>query len=422
MKVNWPYEFPGTYWLDSQEEEAVLDVLRNGSLFRYYGLNDPRYVDALEDDACRFYGVKYALGINSGTGALISSMRALGIGPGCEVIVPAFMWVAIVGAVVQVGAIPVLCEVDDSFGIDTSDLERKITSRTKLIVAVHMAGAPCNIEAIVKVAKEHDVAVLEDCAQCNGGSFNGKKVGTFGDMAIFSLQLNKNMTCGEGGLIITDDEKLYERAFSAHDMGMVRKDGRLATPEPYAIMWGGGRRMAELCAAVASAQLKKLPGIVDHMRASKKRIKAMLEGAPGVSFRRVADSDGDTGPFLILILEAASKAVAAAEKMKESGLHNVFRISDYGLHIYYNIPSLVNKRPLSAVGDPWSLQANRESVYEYGKGTCPASDGLFERSVLVPIPSRLTEEQEKGAAEAIKQAVAQAAIHETRTTAEEIGK
>lgn len=405
MRVDWPHEFPGAYWMDEQEEQAVVDVLRNGSLFRYYGLNPAKYADKYEAAAREYYGVQHALGINSGTGALISSMTALGIGPGCEVIVPAFMWVASVGAVVQSNAIPVLCEVDDSLCMDPVDLEKKITPRTKLILLIHMAGSPCNMDAIMAVAKKHGIAVLEDCAQANGGSYKGKKLGTFGDIGIFSLQLNKNMTSGEGGLIITNDEKLYYRAFSAHDMGLIRKNGRLATPDPYAIAWGGGRRMTELCGAVASVQLKKLPQIVGHMRASNNRIKSLLEGTPGLGFRRLNDAEGDTGTFLILTVEDESKALSAVAKMKEFGLHNVFRIADYGLHIYYNIPSLVNKVPLSPAGNPWSLAENAKSIYDYGKGACPRSDALFARSILLPIPSRLTTEQEDAAAAAVKAAL-----------------
>ena len=406
MRVDWPYEFPGAYWLDEQEEKAVLDVLRHGSLFRYYGLGKAKYVDIYEAAAREYYGARYALGLNSGTGALIASLTALGIGPGCEVILPAFMWVASVGAVIQVNAIPVLCEVDDTLCMDPADLEKKITPRTKLILPIHMAGSPCNMDAIMAVAKKHGISVLEDCAQCNGGTFKGKMLGTFGDMGIYSLQLNKNMTSGEGGLLITNDEKLYYRAFSAHDMGLIRKDGRLATPEPYAIAWGGGRRMSELCGAVASVQIKKLPQIVDHMRGSNNRIKTMLGGTPDLEFRRLNDADGDTGTFLVMMLADAEKAVAAVAKMKEFGLHNVFRIADYGLHIYYNIPSLVGKTPLSPAGNPWALAENAQSVYSYDKETLPQSDALFARYILVPIPSRLTSQQEEDAAQAIKAAVA----------------
>ncbi|NLX03799.1 MAG: DegT/DnrJ/EryC1/StrS family aminotransferase [Phycisphaerae bacterium] len=405
MKLDWPSEFPGAHWLDEKEDQAVLDVLHKGSLFRYYGLGQPTKVDQFEAAAREFYGAEHALGLNSGTGALLTSMTALDVGPGCEVIVPAFLWVATVGAIVQLNAIPVLCEVDESLTMDPKDLEKKITPRTKLIVPIHMAGVPCDMDAIMAVAKKRGVAVLEDCAQCNGGSYKGKKVGTFGDMGIFSLQLNKNMTCGEGGLIITNDERLYHRAFAAHDMGMIRVGGRLAPPPEDALLWGAGRRMTELCGAVAGVQIAKLPQIVDRMRQSKRRIKSMLEGTAGLAFRQLCDAEGDSGPFLVLILESEAKAVRAAERMRQSGLHNVSRIADYGLHIYYNIPSLVGKVPLSSAGNPWSLPQNAESRYDYGQGACPRSDELFTRAVLVPIPSKLTAEQEKAAAAAIKESV-----------------
>jgi dTDP-4-amino-4,6-dideoxygalactose transaminase len=405
-KVNWPFEFPGAYWLDEKEDKAVLDVLHKGSLFRYYGLHRPSFADKFEALAREFYGVKYALAVNSGTGALSVAMNALGIGPGCEVIIPAFLWVATVGAVIQNNAIPVLCEVDESFNMCPADLEKRITPRTKLIVPIHMAGNPCDMTSIMAIARKHRIAVLEDCAQCNGGSFKGKKVGTLGDIGIFSLQLNKNMTCGEGGLIITNDEKLYYKAFSAHDMGLIRIGGRLAKPEPYAIVWGQGRRMSELCGAVASVQLKKLPKIIKNMFTSKKRIKKMLEGIDGLKFRKINDPKGDSSPFIIMILDNEDKALKTVTAMKEQGLHNVFRISDYGLHMYYNIPSLVDKVPLSPAGNPWKLAENSLSIYEYIKGACPKSDDLFRKSILLPIPSILTREQEKVAAKIIKRSLA----------------
>lgn len=404
-KVEWPFEFPGAYWIDKKEEDVVLDVVKNGSLFRYYGLGKAKYVDMYEAKARAYYKSKYALGVNSGTGALITCINALGIGPGNEVIIPAFMWVATAGAVIANNAIPVLCEVDDTFCMDPKDLEKKITPRTKLIIPIHMAGAPCKMDIIMDIAKDYNLAVLEDCAQCNGGSYKGKKVGTYGDMGIFSLQLNKNMTSGEGGLIITDDEDLYNRAFSIHDMGMVRVNGRLAVPEPYALGWGQGRRMTELCGAVASVQLEKLPEITKNMRDSKNRIKKMLAGVKGLNFRKLNDEAGDSGSFIIMILENEKKALSAIEKMKAGGLHNVFRIADYGLHIYYNIPALVQKVPLSQAGNPWKLKENAECKCNYDKGVCPVSDDLFARSILLPIPSKLTQEQERGAAELVKEVI-----------------
>jgi 8-amino-3,8-dideoxy-alpha-D-manno-octulosonate transaminase len=403
MKIQWPDPYPGAYWLDEREERAVLDVVRRRSLFRYYGLKKPKHVARLERIARDYYGTRYALAVNSGTGALCTAMTALGIGPGCEVIVPAFFWVATVGAVVNANAIPVLCEVDDSFGMDPRDLEKKITPRTKLIVPVHMAGTPCDMKAIMSVAKKHRVPVLEDCAQANGASFGGRKVGTFGALGLFSLQWNKNVTAGEGGLLVTDDEQLYERCVAAHDLGIPWVND--APCETGTVTWGGGRRMNELTGAVAAVQLKKLPGIVQHMRGAKSRIKALLAGTPGLGFRRLNDEAGDAGPFLVLVLENQAHATRVADRMKAAGLATAVRLADYGMHIYYNVPQLAAKVPLSSAGNPWSLLQNRHSRCNYRKGTCPQSDDLFARSVILPIPSRLTRAQENAAAEIIKSAL-----------------
>jgi 8-amino-3,8-dideoxy-alpha-D-manno-octulosonate transaminase len=163
--------------------------------------------------------------------------------------------------------------------------------------------------------------------------------------------------------------------------------------------------MSELCGAVASVQIKKLPRIVERMRASQRHTRAMLEGTPGLCLRRLNDPDGDTGPFLIFSLEDDGKAIRAVERVKGFGLHSAVRLADYGMHVYYNIATLVDKTPLSPAGNPWSLAENAQSVYCYRKGACPRSDALFARSVLLPIPSCLTEEQETAAAEAIRASV-----------------
>lgn len=403
MKTNWPYEFPGVNWLGKEEEEAVLDVVRKGSLFRYYGPQVPTHVTQLEGWARQFYGVKHALAVNSGTGALCTAMSALQIGPGCEVIVPAFLWVSTVTAIVQCNAIPVVCEIDDSFNMDAADLRKKITQHTKLIVTVHMAGTPCDMGAIMQVANEHKVPVLEDCAQCNGGSFQGRKVGAFGKVGIFSLQINKNVTAGEGGLLVTDDDALYRRLVATHDVGVPWENS--APNEASDVQfWGQGRRMGELAGSVANIQLRRLPDVVTHMRASKQRIKAALGDLPGVSFRRLNDADGDTGPFLILRFDNEGQARGALEGLKKN-VRNVWRLCEYGLHIYHNIGSLVKKVPLSPAGNPWSLPQNADSVYDYRKGACPTSDELFAQSILITVPSKLTRAQEKEMTEAIRASI-----------------
>ena len=403
MKRPWPREFPGVHFYDKKEDRAVLDVLHSGAPFRYYGLKQPRYVDAFESAAKRFYKVNYALAVNSGTGALMTAMTALGIGPGDEVIVPAFMWVSTVGAVVHANAVPVLCEIDDSFTMDPADLEKKITARTKLIVPVHMAGAPADMDAVMSVANRHNVSVLEDCAQCNGGKFRGQRVGTFGQVGVFSLQLNKNFTAGEGGLLVTNDESLYYRLNAAHDVGVPWVDGA-CKPDLGHVTWGAGRRMSELIGAVASVQLRKAPQIIRSMRHSKRRIKRMLAAfhAPGLNFRRLTDEQGDTACFLILILPDESSALELAQRLSSV---RATRLAEYGMHIYYNIPQLVNKVPLSPAGNPWNLPQNLSSACAYGKGACPRSDDLFTRSVIIPVPSCLTSADESAAAQTIAAAL-----------------
>lgn len=405
MQVKWPCEFPGVHWLDEAEERAVLDVLQSRAVYRYYGVNKPKYVDALEAAAREFYGTRFALAVNSGTGALTTAMAALGIGPGQEVIVPAFMWVATVAAVVQANAIPVLCEVDESLTMDARDLERKITPRTRLIVPVHMAGSPANMDAIMAVANRHNLPVLEDVAQSNGATYHGRKLGTFGAMGIFSFQINKNATAGEGGLVITNDETLYGKAFSAHDMSQMWRDGKSFDPPAQFLTWAQGRRMSELGGACASVQFRKLPQIVAHMQASHRRIRQMLQDTPGLQLRPLNDPDGDAGPFLILLLDNATHAQGAAQRMRDLGLHSAIRIADYGLHVYSNILTLTQKVPLSPAGNPWSLPDNAQSVYDYRRGACPQSDAIFDRSILLTIPSCLTRELETQAVEAIREAV-----------------
>jgi 8-amino-3,8-dideoxy-alpha-D-manno-octulosonate transaminase len=380
----------------------VAGVIRRQTPFRYYGIGAPQCVDALENAAKSFHGMPYALAVNSGTGALFTAVRALGIGPGDEVIVPSFMWVSTVGAVVAANAIPVLCEIDDTFTMDVSDLARKINSRTRLIIPVHMSGSPCDMRGIMALARTRGIAVLEDCAQANGASFRGKPVGTFGTLGMFSLQVNKNVTSGEGGLLVTRDETLYRRICAAHDVGAPWRNGGPDTGMGVEC-WGEGRRMGELAGAVAAAQYRKLPAIVARMRTAKRRIKRLLAGTPGVTFRRLHDEAGDSASAIILIMRDAAAAKSVAAATAKSGI-GMARLADYGMHVYYNIPQLVKKTPLSPAGNPWSLAENRRSRHNYAKGSCPASDALFERSLILGVPSGLTPRQTEWAAGLIRKA------------------
>lgn len=395
IKTNpLPFEFPGANFYDRKEEQAAIAVIRNKSPFRFYGPKCQFETDKFEKEFARFTGTKYALAVNSGTQALAIAMSALGIGPGAEVIIPTYMWISIIASIVRLGAIPVLAEIDDSFTLDPSDVEKRITKRTRLIVTVHMSGAPADMRNIMKVARKHKIPVLEDCAQANGATFNDKRVGTFGSMSIFSLQLNKNITTGEGGVVVTDSEHLLKRANAIHDLGYPRINGRLnMSSGPYAL-WGVGGRMNEIAGAIGRVQLKKLPSIVKSMRKSKNEIKKGIAGIKGLEFRRLNDEKGDSGAFLIFSLPSAAVAKKFAGAMNAeniyAGLSPTIRVSDFGMHVYYNIPSLVKKHSNSPDGFPWTLPANRESVYDYHRGAMPHSDDLMERSIIMPVPSVMT--------------------------------
>jgi 8-amino-3,8-dideoxy-alpha-D-manno-octulosonate transaminase len=396
-----PLEFPGVHHMDNKEIQAAVRLLRARSPFRYYGIKLQKEVEKLESEFARFVGTKHAVAVSSGTGALHTALSALGVGPGQEVIVPAYMWVSVLAAVVNHGAIPVLADIDDTFCLDPAQVDKRVTAKTTGIIAVHMSGAPGNIEAIQKVARDHKLFLLEDCAQCNGGSVGGRKVGSFGDMGVFSFQMNKNMTAGEGGCVVTDDFRLYRRAFACHDLGYARdENGRLIFNDPDLRLWGKGYRLDELRAAVLRVQLKKLPRITANMRRSKYRIRQALEKFPRVQLRKVLDPKGDTGCFLITTYPdpATAKRVNQALRAEgivtsPQGISNIV-MTDWGLHLYYNNISLVNHGSVDGRGFPWNLAENAGLGGKYHKGTCPVADSLFERSILLPIPSCLTKRDE----------------------------
>ena len=396
-----PLEFPGIHHMNTKEVNAALRVLKSRSLFRYYGIHLRNEVEKLETELANFLNVKHALAVGSGTGALHTALSALGVGPGQEVLVPAYMWVSVVAAVVNQGAVPVLADIDQTFGINPAELEKKITAKTTGIIVVHMSGAPVAIEPIVQLARKRGLFVLEDCAQCNGGSVGGKKVGTFGDMGVFSFQMNKNMTAGEGGSVVTNNFQLYQRAFACHDLGYARdQNGRLIFDNPDLRMWGRGYRLDELRAAVARVQLKKLPRIIKAMQHSKYRIRKALERFPRVQLRKIQDPAGDTGCFLITTYPDAETAKKVNQALRAEGIvthtqgvSNVV-MTDWGLHLYYNNVGLVEHASVDGNGTPWKLAENAGLERSYAKGACPTADSLFERSVLIAIPSCLKRQDE----------------------------
>ena len=396
-KKPLPQEWPGAHYYGKEELEAVSKVIESKSPFRYYGFDLQHNVDKLEKEFAEYIGTKYAIGVASGTAALQVALGAMGIGPGDEVLLPGYFWVATVGAVVRSGAIPVLVDCDESFSLDPDKIEEKITERTKAIIVVHMGGVIGNINKIVQIAKNNNLKVLEDCAQAGGASQSGRMAGSFGDMAIYSFQANKHMTSGEGGMLLTDDERLFKRSFAIHDLGYPRNDeGRLEFDDPDYQLWGIGARMSEITGAVARAQLKKLDTICANMRNAKNKIIDAVSDLKGMTSRPVIDRTGDAGSFLMLTFDERKTSLGFVKKLRTSGIvadkdgMYPIHMDDWGLHLYYNVPSLVNKCGLSKVS-PWQLTENATSQVEYSKGTCPNLDSLASRTVIICIAPVLTD-------------------------------
>ncbi len=397
-----PWELPGAHWIGAEELELVSRVVRAQSPFRFYGPDLQHMVDTLEKEWCAAFGHKHALGVSSGTAALTIAMSALDIGPGDEVLVPGYLWVSCVAAVVRAGAIPKLVDVDDCFTLDPADVERKIGPNTRAALMVHMSGAPGRVADVARICRERGIALIEDCAQTAGASQNGKAVGTFGDIGIFSFQLNKNMTSGDGGMVVTERDDLFRRIVALHDLGYPRNEkGRLDTSDESCQLWGVGARMSELTGAMCLAQMRKLPQITGNMRSSKWRIRNALADIPGLGFRTVPDPSGDTGPFLLMTLKDEATARRFVDALRAEGIAGpagslaCLAMREWGMHWYSNIPSLVNKRSDSRDGFPWTHPSNAfGQSYSYAAGALPNCDDLHARGALLTIASTLTPEDE----------------------------
>ncbi len=394
-----PWELPGAYYIDEEEKRLVNQVIDARSPFRFYGLNAQGMVDRLEAEWCSTFGHKHALGVNSGSAALHIALAAFGVGPGDEVLVPGYMWVACISAIVRTGAIPRLVDIDGSFCMDPADLERKIGPRSKAVLTVNMSGVMGRNDRIAAICRKHNLRLLEDCAQAIGATLKGRPAGSFGDIGIYSFQLNKNMTSGEGGLIVTEDEDLYKRCTALHDLGYARnEEGRLDPSDERYQYWGTGSRMSELAGAMALAQMRKVRTITGKMRQAKWKIREAIKDIPGISLREVDDPAGDTGPVLITVYPTADACQRFVDAIRAEGVRGpegsltCITMREWGMHWYFNIPSLVKKRSNAHDGFPWTHPSNAFAAgYSYERGALPVCDDLSNRAALLTVSSVLSD-------------------------------
>ncbi len=392
---NYPM-FPGGLEIGEEEKKEVLEVLEHKYLFRYYGpAEHPSKVRQFELEFAQKIGVKHALAVNSCTSALISSLVACGVGPGDEVIIPGYTFFASCASVIAAKAIPVIAEVDNSLTLDTDDLEKKITSRTKAVIPVHMRGAPCAMDKIMDIAKKHNLKVIEDVAQACGGSYRGKRLGSFGDCNAFSLQYHKIITSGEGGVVTTDDELLYDRAQGYHDTAACWRPDRFGLPRYEGEVFPGVNfRMAELQGAVARAQLRKLDGLLERMRRNKSRIKEGIKDISGLEFRKLNDPEGDTGLCLVFYLADKDITRRFAQALKAEGIA-ADSLYDSGIpdwHIYTHWKHIMDKVTATKEGCPYTCSYYKGEPIKYTPDMCPQTLNILSRTVQMDIPPQMSEE------------------------------
>ncbi len=302
---------PGWYFIDGDEEREVLEALRARHLSRYR-FDDPDAVSKtmlFEREMGVLLGTDHTLALNSCTSSLFSGLTALGIGPGDEVIVPGYTFIASISAVLLTGARPVLAEIDESLTLDPGDVMNKLTGRTKAIMAVHMLGASADMDRLHSLASSAGCALIEDCAQACGGSYHGRRLGSIGDFGAFSLNTGKTMTAGDGGLLATNSRTLYEHAFAFHDHGFAPHRAAVAQRGPRI---GLNLRLHELASAVGLVQARKLDGILDRCRKLKNVVRRELVGLPGVRERLLHDEAGECATVHVLVFDERSTAAAVA--------------------------------------------------------------------------------------------------------------
>lgn len=370
---------PGYYWIGKEEEQELLDLIRARYLFRYGDEKDSNFkhkVKTLEEEVSRGFGANYALALSSGTAALIVAMAAAGIGPGDEVIVPGYTFIASMSSVIFCNAVPVLAEVDQSLTLDPKDVESRITPYTKAILPVHMIGNPADLDALKAIADKHDLLLIEDTAQAFGGSYKGKRLGTIGVLGTYSFNIFKTINAGDGGMVVTDDEELYKQAFAFHDQGHFPL--RMGVEVGNRAVIGQNFRMTELNAAVLLAQFRKLEKILQRLRTLKARFKKQIQDTEGLEFRRLNDPDGECGTILTVFLPDKKSADAVAETL------NTTTVIHSGWHVYNNMENILNMRTLNPKNNPLKNQHYKGKA-EYRKGMLPQTDRLLERAINVSV-------------------------------------
>jgi dTDP-4-amino-4,6-dideoxygalactose transaminase len=358
-----------------EEIAAIARAIRSGALFRY-GVGGE--CDRFEARYAEHLGVKHFALAASGSNALAAAMAAVGLGPGDEVIVPAHTYMATATSVLAVGAIPVIVDIDESLTISPAALENAIGPRTKAVVPVHMWGAACDMDAIMAIARRRGLLVIEDACQGVGGAYEGRRLGSIGDVGCFSFNYYKNMSCGEGGGVAVNNDAWAERARCAIDPCHFYWQGRTDTEKPFS---SNGARASELMGAMLNVQLDRLDGMIEAMRRERRKV---LEGIKplanlGVEPAPMRSPDHDCATHVMLSLPSAESAerfvsIFPSVIAGKTGRHNYTEWDQVLMGFGAAHPAM----------NPFEFPANRECRKTYSKDMCAASLEILNRTVMAP--------------------------------------
>ncbi len=349
-------------WLAVGRAIAEGELIRHSAKSHFTQTFEQRFGDKI--------GSKHVLTVNGGTSALICALAAAGIGPGDEVLVPAYTWMATAAAPVAVGAVPILVDIDESLTLDPVDLEKKITPYSRAIIPVHMLNSPCDMDTIMSIARKHDLLVIEDACQAVGVRYKNQYCGAIGDAGAFSFNRYKNINIGEGGAFVTNDNKMFARARIYHDLGTSDRNHKECFNEPAFI--GLNMRATEIEGAMLNVQLSKLDPMLEKWRKRRAIMAEIL--ASSDEFTISPHHDPENAVSLTINFPCEQKAVDYAER------HGVTRLCDTSKHVYTNWEAILCKRTFNSKMNPWHW-AQRE--IEYHEDMCARTLDILKRSCRI---------------------------------------
>jgi 8-amino-3,8-dideoxy-alpha-D-manno-octulosonate transaminase len=384
---------PGFELIDNEELNEIRDVFANGGILVRHGFDSLRSdcykVRQFEQQFANKMGLNHALAVSSGTAALRVALAALDIGPGDEVITQSFTFVATVEAIIESRAIPICAEIDDTLNLDPIDLRRKITSRTKAVIVVHMLGTPARLHEITEICREHNLILIEDTAWGCGGNLNGKPLGTWGQVGTYSFDFAKTMTTGEGGMVVFRDEVIWRKAAAWHDHGH-ENNPNVPRWEDTRLSSGFNYRMMELQGAIGLAQLKKLHGVVETQRMNRDILWNALSDLPGIKPRAVPDGSYETADALVFITESSTIAMRCRHELLTAGLATKILPEAYTWHF----------------AGTWTHMPELVEAHNGNLGIAfPQSHGLLSRAVSLPVGVAISDDAPDRVRRAIEKAI-----------------